>query len=98
MTTEKQAPSRPVPPYDAELAAALAAWPEPPVSITPALIPIRRALPQIPPAEIIGDRPVVFRDRTVPGPAGAPDLTVAILAPPVAAAAAPASTTPTAAA
>jgi len=44
MTTDKQAPSRPVPPYDPELAAALATWPEPPVSITPEFIPARRAI------------------------------------------------------
>ena len=79
MTTDNQAPSRPVPPYDPELTAALAAWPEPPVSITPDLIPARRALPGIPPADIIGDRPVVYTDRTIPGPAGGPDLTATIL-------------------
>ena len=79
MTTDNQAPSRPAPPYDPELATALAAWPEPPVSMTPATIPARRAQPRIPPEEIIADRPVVYADRTIPGPAGAPDLTVTIL-------------------
>ena len=57
MTTDKQAPSRPAPPYDSELAAALATWPEPPVSITPELIPVRRAEPPILPVEIIAGRP-----------------------------------------
>jgi acetyl esterase/lipase len=79
MTTDKQAPSRPAPPYDSELAVALATWPEPPVSITPELIPMRRAQPRIPPEEIIGDRPVVYTDRTIPGPDGAPDLVATIL-------------------
>ncbi|WP_028925002.1 alpha/beta hydrolase [Pseudonocardia acaciae] len=31
--------------------------------------------------EVIGNRPVAFEDRVVPGPAGAPDLTLAILRP-----------------
>jgi acetyl esterase/lipase len=78
MTTDKRAPSRPVP-YDAELAEALTAWPEPPVSITPELIPVRRAEPPILPAEIIAGRPIVYADRTIPGPDGAPDLTATIV-------------------
>ena len=79
MTTEKQAPSRPVPPFDPELAEALAAMPEAPVTITPEMIPVRRAEPAVPPGEIIAGRPVVYTDRTIPGPDGAPDLTVTIL-------------------
>jgi acetyl esterase/lipase len=79
MTTDHRAPSRPVPSYDPELAEILATWPEPPVSITPELIPARRAQPQLPADEIIAGRPIVYADRTIPGPAGAPDLTATIL-------------------
>jgi acetyl esterase/lipase len=68
-----------VPPFDPELADALAAMPEAPVTITPEMIRDRREVPPIPPEEIIAGRPVVYADRTIPGPAGAPDLTATIL-------------------
>ena len=71
----------PAPPFDVELSAALAAVSEMlPPSITPEMIqPMREGGLGAPPiAELIGDRPIRHRERTIPGPAGAPDLTVSI--------------------
>ncbi|MER3388029.1 MAG: alpha/beta hydrolase [Microcella pacifica] len=71
----------PAPPFDVELSAALAALNEMlPPSITPDMIqPMREGGLGAPPiAELIGDRPIRHEERTISGPAGAPDLTVSI--------------------
>jgi len=70
--TAKQAP-----PFDPELAGVLASFGEAPVTITPDMLPaIRRTLPATAPEDIVAGRPVVYADWTIPGPAGAPDITV----------------------
>jgi acetyl esterase/lipase len=66
----------PAPAYDAELAAALAAEPIQPMTITPAMIPRMRAAMVTTPDDVVGGRPVVHADRVVPGPPGAPSVTV----------------------
>lgn len=71
----------PAPPFDVELAAALAlVGDELPSTLTPEMIgPMREALitPRI--EDILAARPNVSHEgRTIPGPEGAPDLTVSI--------------------
>jgi acetyl esterase/lipase len=69
------------PPFDVELAAALALVAEElPSTITPEMIgPMRDALITPPIEELLAARPnVTHEDRTIPGPAGAPDLIVSI--------------------
>ncbi len=71
----------PAPPFDVELGAALAAIREMvPATMTPEMIgPLRDAtLMSIPIADLIGERPIRHEERTVPGPAGAPDITLSI--------------------
>jgi acetyl esterase/lipase len=78
MTTKSIHPS---PPFDVELGAGLAAVGEMmPPTLTPEMIPPARAggLGAIPIAEVIGDRPIEHREQTIPGPEGAPDLTVSV--------------------
>jgi acetyl esterase/lipase len=67
------------PPFDAELAEVLASLKGmPPSTMTKEMIPALRSRPAIPLADIIGERPITHVDRTIPGPAGEPDLTVAV--------------------
>jgi acetyl esterase/lipase len=68
---------RKAPPFDPELAEALVAVP--PVSVTPDMIPLVRQAMVSEPGAAIGARPIVYADRAIPGPSGAPDLTVTIL-------------------
>lgn len=73
--------SHPAPPFDVELAAVLAVVGEMlPPTITPEMIAPFRAggLAATPIADLIGDRPIEHVERTIPGPSGAPDLTVSI--------------------
>jgi acetyl esterase/lipase len=67
------------PPFDGELAAALAALPDAPTTVTPEMIPAIREMLVTSPETVVGDRPVVYSDRTVPGPDGGGALTVTIL-------------------
>jgi len=68
------------PPFDPELAVVLASFGDGPPTITPPMLPaIRQAMPPTDPAVVIGDLPVVYRDRVIPGPPGAPDLTVSVI-------------------
>src|ERR1022692_697209 len=66
------------PPFDPELAEVLAPFEGSPVTVTPAMIPMIRQLLVTPPETVIGDRPIVHSDRMIPGPAGAPELTITI--------------------
>jgi acetyl esterase/lipase len=66
------------PPLDPELAAALAVLGGPPLTITPPLIPMIRDALVTRVDDLIAERPIVYEDRNVPGPAGGPDLTVTI--------------------
>ncbi|HWH01515.1 MAG TPA: alpha/beta hydrolase, partial [Pilimelia sp.] len=53
-------------------------------AFTPENLPgMRRAMAAMfpPAAEVVGDRPVTVVERTIPGPAGAPDLEITILSP-----------------
>lgn len=71
----------PAPPFDTELGAVLAVVGEMlPPTLTPDLIgPLRQGGLGAPPlSELIGDRPIRHEERTVPGPAGAPDITLSI--------------------
>jgi acetyl esterase/lipase len=70
----------PAPPFDIELAAALAAVAEfMPPTLSPEMIePLRSGLPALPLDDIIAGRAISYEDRTIPGPEGAPDLTVTI--------------------
>ncbi|CAN5170245.1 alpha/beta hydrolase [soil metagenome] len=71
----------PAPPFDVELGAVLAAVGETlPSTLTPELIgPMRQGGLGAPPVEeLIGDRPIRHEVRTVPGSAGAPDITLSI--------------------
>jgi acetyl esterase/lipase len=73
-TTGRQAP-----PFDPELAAVLASFGGAPPTITADMIAaIKQMMPATDPAEVIGDRPIVYANRIIPGPPGAPDLTVSI--------------------
>ncbi|WP_033263158.1 alpha/beta hydrolase [Amycolatopsis vancoresmycina] len=72
-------------PFDPALLPVLAQVTQPDAPpFTPETIPeLRRAMAaQFPPAaEVVGDAPVDVEERTIPGPEGAPDLTVTILSP-----------------
>jgi acetyl esterase/lipase len=71
---------RQAPPFDPELAAVLASFGDAPPTITPAMIPaIKQMMPPTDPAEVLGARPVRYRDREIPGPPGAPNLTVSVV-------------------
>lgn len=73
--------THPCPPFDVELGAVLAALGEMlPPTLTPEMIaPMRQGgLLATPIDEIIGDRPIRHEERTVPGPEGAPDITLSI--------------------
>ena len=73
--------THPAPPFDVELGAVLTVIGEMlPPTITPELIvPFRQGgLLGTPINDIIGDRPIRHEERTIPGPVGAPDLTVSI--------------------
>ncbi len=73
--------TNPAPPFDVELQAVLAAVGEMlPSTVTPELIgPLRQGGLGAPPiSDLIGDRPIRHEERTVPGPEGAPDITVSI--------------------
>src|SRR5262245_7172544 len=72
-------PIQKAPPFDPELAAFLKALPEAPVTVTLPMIPAIRETLVTPPETVIGDRPIVFSDRTVPGPPGGADLTLTML-------------------
>ncbi|MCW2540838.1 MAG: alpha/beta hydrolase [Frankiales bacterium] len=75
MTTK----THPAPPFDSELAVVLAGLAEVmPATITPELIPVMREAPAIPLEDIIAGRPITHTERTIPGPEGAPDLTISI--------------------
>ncbi|GAB3923319.1 esterase [Microlunatus endophyticus] len=95
MTTVEER-ALPRPPYDPELLPMLEAAAQQglPSSITPEMIaPMRETgndgwAPPI--EELIADRPIVHTERTVPGPAGAPDIILSILTPAEPLAAAPA--------
>ena len=68
-----------VPPFDPELEAVLAGFPDAPATLTAAMIPSLRKMLVTPPATVIGERPIVYSDRVITGPPGAPDLTVTVL-------------------
>ncbi|WP_440710942.1 alpha/beta hydrolase [Herbiconiux sp. YIM B11900] len=73
--------THPAPPFDVELQAVLAAVGEMlPSTLTPEMIgPLRQGGFAAPPiADLIGDRPIHHEERTVPGPEGAPDITLSI--------------------
>lgn len=73
--------NHPAPPFDVELGAALAAIGEMmPPTLTPEMIkPMREGALGAPPiADLIGDRPILHEERSIPGPEGAPDITVSI--------------------
>ena len=81
--TEIAVPARP--PFDPELAAALPTVNEVlPSSLHPQ--DLERVRGQVSAAflpidEVIGDRPIEYSDRTIPGPDGAPEVTVTVLRP-----------------
>nr|MDT0658572.1 alpha/beta hydrolase [Micromonospora sp. DSM 115978] len=90
MTTTSPAPlSAPVgppPPFDPELAAALAVLAEQmPSAITPEMIPAFRAardtMPRLTDDELRRDGTFEIEERAVPGPAGAPDVSLLICRP-----------------
>lgn len=73
--------THPCPPFDVELGAVLAVVGEMlPPTLTPEMIgPMRNGgLLATPIDELIGDRPIRHVERTVPGPDGAPDITLSI--------------------
>ncbi|MEV8368228.1 alpha/beta hydrolase [Microbacterium sp. NPDC064584] len=73
--------THPAPPFDVELGAVLAALGEMlPPTLTPEMIaPMRQGgLLATPIDELIGDRPIRHEEHRVPGPAGAPDITLSI--------------------
>lgn len=74
---------RPVP-FDPEIAPIVEAMPQMGGELTLEAIPAMRegsAMPATPIAELIGDREIDAVDRTIPGPAGEPDLEVTIFTP-----------------
>ncbi|GAA2535413.1 alpha/beta hydrolase [Winogradskya humida] len=82
MTTTQAPP----PPFDPELAAALnAVADQMPSSVTPELIPLMRqgggALAQLADVDLTRDGRFTIEDRTVPGPDGAPDISLLICRP-----------------
>jgi acetyl esterase/lipase len=67
------------PPFDPELQpilTELAAMM--PSTLTIEMVPLIRDAPALTVAEIIGDRPITHTEQVIPGPDGAPDITVAI--------------------
>jgi acetyl esterase/lipase len=70
----------PRPPYDVELGAMLALMNEQlPPTLTADMIPLMRAASITTPIdELLGGRDIVHEERSVPGPAGEPDITVSI--------------------
>ncbi|MCU1689624.1 MAG: alpha/beta hydrolase [Jatrophihabitantaceae bacterium] len=69
------------PPFDPELQVVLTELGElMPATLTPEMIPLLRAAPQPTPEELIGERPIVHSEQTIPGPEGAPDLIISIFA------------------
>lgn len=71
----------PAPPFDAELAAALALLRDVlPTTVTPEMIVPFRELVRSPLSidELIGDRPIQHRELSIKGPDGAPDIAVSI--------------------
>jgi acetyl esterase/lipase len=72
-------PTEKAPPFDPELAAVLKALPEAPATVTRPMIPAIRETLVTPPETVIGDRPIVYSDRTVTGPPGGADLTLTML-------------------
>ncbi len=73
MTSVDKAPR-----FDPELGTVLASLPAGPITVTREMIPGIREMLVTPPAAVIGDRPIVYSDRVIPGPAGGPDLVVTI--------------------
>jgi acetyl esterase/lipase len=71
--------SKKVPPFDPELAEFLALYPSAPTTVTREMIPMLRQTLATPPETVIGNLPIRYTERCIPGPIGAPDLTVAIL-------------------
>ncbi len=83
------------PPFDPELERMLGAMfggePAPPLSEETLATARAGAAAMTPPvAEVIGDRPIEFEDRVIPGPVGGPDLEVTVLRPSTPRAGAPA--------
>ncbi len=75
--------THPCPPFDVELGAVLAVVGEmlPPTLTPEMIVPMRQGtLLATPIDELIGDRPIRHEERTVPGPEGAPDITLSIFA------------------
>ncbi|MDI3387794.1 alpha/beta hydrolase [Streptomyces sp. B-S-A8] len=73
-------------PFDPALGAVLAAMPRgdgpsPSVDAIPEMRDTASALPLPSVAEVIGDREIDVEERTIPGPAGAPDLDITVLRP-----------------
>jgi len=73
-------PIHPAPPFDPELSAALAAVGEMlPSTLKPEMISAMREASITPPIEeLLAGRDIVHEERGIPGPEGAPDLTVSI--------------------
>jgi acetyl esterase/lipase len=67
------------PPFDPELAAALAAFPDAPTTVRRQMIPTIRDMLVTPPATVIGDRPIVYTDQVVPAGPDRPDITVTVI-------------------
>jgi acetyl esterase/lipase len=67
-----------VPPFDPELAAVLASAPAGPPTVTREMIPAIREMMVTIPVSVIGDRPIVYSDRVVPGPPGGADIALTI--------------------
>ncbi|MBU1587746.1 MAG: alpha/beta hydrolase, partial [Actinobacteria bacterium] len=67
----------------AELRPSLAGFGTPPVFTLEGMPAARAASGDFFPSaeQVIGDRPIDIEDRTIPGPAGEPDITVTILRP-----------------
>jgi acetyl esterase/lipase len=70
---------RKAPPFDPELAEFLDSFPNAPATVTAEMIPVLRQTLVTAPQSVIEDRPIVYADHSIPGPAGAPELTVTIL-------------------
>ena len=65
------------PPYDRELAVALESMTEELVSLTPELIAQAR-VPSLPIDDLLAARGVEHTERTIPGPTGAPEVTISV--------------------
>ncbi|MGJ7908367.1 alpha/beta hydrolase [Actinopolyspora sp. H202] len=73
----------PAPPFDPELREVLAGFGESlPSTLTPEMIPALRANSTISVEELLTGRSIEHTSRTVPGPEGAPDLTLSVFARP----------------